>query len=99
MNLKQERLYIILAFILIFLLIFGTVLVISKLSIKKEQGFVIQEREVVNCTSKDDCNDQNLCTIDLCDNKLCSNTQVTLCYNNDDCCPGKCNPSNDNDCL
>jgi hypothetical protein len=99
MGTRGEKSYIIIAFIIILLLIFGTIFVIGKISIKKEQGFIIQEKEVFNCTSKNDCDDKNLCTIDLCNNEECSNTQITLCYNNDNCCPGKCDAGNDNDCL
>jgi hypothetical protein len=99
MGVKQEKLYIVIAFVLLFLLMFGTVFVISKLSIKNEQSFIVQEKQVVNCNSKNDCDDANSCTIDLCESTKCSNTPIVLCYNNDNCCPGQCNSGNDNDCL
>jgi hypothetical protein len=99
MVLKQERIYVTFAIALIFLLIFGTVYFISKLSIRNEQGFIVQEKEVINCNYKNYCDDSNFCTIDLCNNAKCSNTQIVLCYNNDNCCPGQCNSGNDNDCL
>jgi hypothetical protein len=99
MKLKKEKVYVTFAFVLAFLLMLGTVFFISKLSITREHGFIIQEKEVLNCSSKNDCNDKDLCTIDLCKDSECSNTQIVLCYNNDNCCPDQCNSGNDNDCL
>jgi len=99
MSSKQETLYVVVAFVILFLLMFGTIYFISKLSIKKEQGFIVQEKQVLNCNSKNDCNDKNSCTIDECYNSECSNTQIVLCYNNDNCCPKECDSWNDNDCL
>lgn len=96
---KQEKIYLTFGFVLIFLLMFGTVYFISKVSIKNEQNFIIQERETISCNTKNDCDDNNLCTIDSCYEQKCSNTQIILCYNNDNCCPNQCTSSNDNDCL
>lgn len=96
---KQEKIYVTFGFILLFLLMFGTVYFISKLSIRNEQNFIIQEKEVINCNTKNDCDDGNSCTIDSCQNGKCFNTQIVLCYNNDNCCPSSCTSFNDEDCL
>jgi hypothetical protein len=55
------------------------------------------------CASNVDCNDNNACTIDVCNNPntctaSCTHTLVS-CSNNDGCCPIGCNSLNDNDCA
>ena len=50
------------------------------------------------------CDDTNDCTTDsmagspaTCD-VVCTNSPITTCQNNDNCCPAGCNNGNDNDC-
>ncbi len=52
------------------------------------------------CSSSAECNDNNICTIDLCEGipRKCYNTEIVLCADNDDCCPAKCYYENDSDC-
>ncbi len=53
------------------------------------------------CSSNEDCNDNNPCTIDECDGDplRCHRTLILWCKNDDGCCyESKCTAENDNDC-
>ena len=94
--------YVIIGVVVIFVLIFGGIFLVSNLKpIKTESESDVEanKREVVSCDVKEDCDDGSECTIDSCIENECLNTEVTLCYNNDGCCPVNCNSGNDNDCL
>ena len=55
------------------------------------------------CAIDSQCNDNNFCTIDSClfpntCNATCISNPITMCQNDDGCCPLGCTPENDNDC-
>jgi len=53
------------------------------------------------CSSNEDCDDNNPCTIDECDGDplRCRRTLILWCRDNDGCCPqARCTAENDNDC-
>lgn len=53
------------------------------------------------CVINADCDDNNPCTVDACSDtppRICSNTLITQCVNNDTCCPDFCDSKTDNDC-
>ncbi len=53
----------------------------------------------IECYNDSQCNDQNACTVDICDtNNACLHTPITRCQNGDGCCPADCNYFVDNDC-
>lgn len=54
-----------------------------------------------SCLSDKDCNDNNLCTKDTCLGapRICQNTQISTCSNDDECCLANCNVYKDNDCM
>ena len=52
----------------------------------------------IECSSDDNCDDNNSCTLDKCRDYVCINELITSCANNDNCCPANCTYSNDNDC-
>ena len=90
--------YVIIAVVIIFVLIFGAVYLISKLKLQENEG-IAPTGGVINCEIDQDCDDQSDCTLDSCESEVCSNTDILLCYNGDNCCPKNCNSANDNDCL
>jgi cysteine-rich repeat protein len=51
------------------------------------------------CLSGSECNDGNGCTTDSCNSGTCSHIAITLCTNNDGCCPSGCTITNDNNCA
>ncbi len=51
------------------------------------------------CSTNAQCNDNNACTIDTCISQMCEHELKTVCEDNDDCCPGGCTKSTDNDCT
>jgi hypothetical protein len=59
----------------------------------------VKEEMTSNCQAKEDCEDNDNCTLESCTGGVCISTEVLLCYNNDGCCPEGCNSRNDNDCL
>lgn len=53
------------------------------------------------CSSNDDCEDNNPCTIDYCDGDplRCRHKLILWCRDDDGCCPeSRCTAENDNDC-
>lgn len=55
------------------------------------------------CEEDKDCDDKNACTEDKCENPntpeaRCARKTISLCKNDDGCCPSTCNKVNDNDC-
>ncbi len=53
------------------------------------------------CKDTLDCDDDNACSIDSCKGfpPKCSYDQITICEDNDGCCPKECNDINDFDCF
>jgi len=54
------------------------------------------------CVIQADCDDNDPCTVDKCSDtppRTCSNTPITQCINDDNCCLGICGPENDTDCI
>lgn len=58
------------------------------------------ESRLNQCSNASECNDNNPCTADLCQGipRKCSNILVSVCIDNDECCPEKCYYENDSDC-
>lgn len=56
--------------------------------------------EQYQCNVSSDCDDNNSCTIDLCNetHKYCLNKAITGCIDADDCCPAGCVYNTDKDC-
>ncbi|MCD6414810.1 MAG: carboxypeptidase regulatory-like domain-containing protein [Candidatus Diapherotrites archaeon] len=50
------------------------------------------------CSSPEDCSDNNSCTLDECRNGYCYYSTITECKSDDDCCPGNCDYKSDSDC-
>ncbi|MCD4740260.1 hypothetical protein K8R43_03655, partial [archaeon] len=58
-----------------------------------------QSCSLKTCYTDLDCDDENACTIDVCEEGiLCTNSEITQCKSGDDCCPQGCNYIIDNDC-
>ncbi|MBN1940832.1 MAG: hypothetical protein JW772_01475 [Candidatus Diapherotrites archaeon] len=53
------------------------------------------------CTINSNCDDKDDCTTDSCTGspKKCVYTPITICADNDSCCPSNCNEQNDSDCI
>lgn len=53
------------------------------------------------CSTSEDCDDNNTCTIDECDGTPleCVHHFIAYCKDEDGCCPSKCNATEDNDCV
>ena len=53
------------------------------------------------CLNNNNCDDNNTCTIDECTGTplSCAHNFIAYCKDNDNCCPSKCNMSEDNDCV
>lgn len=105
---KKANIYIIIGVVVIFVLIFGGVFLFSnlkkmKINSEKEkensENLEKQEQVSMNCQVKQDCDDNDACTLESCTQGICTTSEVTLCYNSDGCCPENCNSGNDNDCL
>lgn len=52
------------------------------------------------CQTDYDCDDNDICTKDLClgKPKICTNSRITSCTHGDSCCPSGCTSENDSDC-
>ncbi|MBU0629084.1 MAG: hypothetical protein KKC75_07890 [Nanoarchaeota archaeon] len=52
------------------------------------------------CSSNNDCNDNNTCTLDECDGDplKCHHKLILWCRDDDSCCPSRCTVEQDNDC-
>lgn len=52
------------------------------------------------CSTNSDCDTGNPCAIGECDGDplRCRHTLILWCRNDDECCPSKCTPQDDNDC-
>ena len=58
---------------------------------------------IPQCVNDLGCNDSNACTVEICKNPStclasCTYTTISLCANNDGCCPTGCTSNNDDDC-
>lgn len=52
------------------------------------------------CNASEDCDDKNICTVDICGGtpKKCYSTSIISCADDDGCCPENCDFKSDSDC-
>ncbi|OYT43406.1 MAG: hypothetical protein B6U88_01120 [Candidatus Aenigmarchaeota archaeon ex4484_56] len=68
------------------------------------EGYLTCTGPSIVCFTDSDCNDGDSCTEDKCENagttgSYCDNTPITICRDDDGCCPSGCSAANDNDCT
>jgi hypothetical protein len=54
--------------------------------------------EMGKCVIYSQCEDNNKCTTNTCSGGFCVYPKITICKNGDECCPGGCTVTNDNNC-